>query len=90
MVQMACDLLASDSPDPWLSPLLIQLGNLSHTLTHTHPPFLWLDSWAVSSHVPASVLDMAKFNVLEIHEHFETFLDKREHALEVKLCFTNL
>ncbi|CAG0925810.1 unnamed protein product, partial [Notodromas monacha] len=24
----------------------------------------------------------AKFNVLEIHEHFETFLDKREHAIE--------
>ncbi|CAG0921746.1 unnamed protein product [Notodromas monacha] len=82
LVQMACDLLASESPDPWLSPLLIQLGNLSHTLTHTHPPFLWLDSWSVSSNAPASVLDMAKFNVLEIHEHFETFLDKREHAIE--------
>ncbi|OQR78358.1 protein furry-like [Tropilaelaps mercedesae] len=43
------------------------------------PPFIHIDPELLGS---ARALERLKFLVLEVQEHFETFLDKREHALE--------
>lgn len=44
------------------------------------PPLLWVGAAAADC---ARVRDAVRYAALEIHEHLETYFDRREHALEV-------
>ncbi|CAG0900292.1 unnamed protein product [Darwinula stevensoni] len=57
--------------------MIAHLGTLRDSLSSQELPFLWIGPGVVECE-----LQKMKFILLEIHEHFETFIDKKEHAIE--------
>lgn len=59
-----------------------ELSAVLERLGAEEPPLLWVGPAAADS---ARIRDAVRYAVLEINEHLETYFDRREHALEVRL-----
>lgn len=68
--------------------LVSQLGQLTDTLaSHGEPPLVWFSADRVAA---SRLVDAVRFGMLELKEHLDTFLDKKELTAEcmdaVKVC----
>lgn len=61
--------------------LIQQLASLTDTLAlHGDPPLVWFSSDRVAG---PRLNESLRFGMLELKEHVDTFLDRKDHAAEV-------
>lgn len=51
------------------------------------PPLIW---FSIAIFANQRLNESLRFGMLEIQEHLETFLDKKDHATEVNNCLLNI
>lgn len=65
------------------STLVSQLASLTDTLaSHGDPPLVWFSVERVAG---SRLVEALRFGMLELKEHLDTFLDRKDHAAEVNI-----
>lgn len=82
MTRESCHYLNVCPPSGIASVLGPRLAAATDMLATTlEPPLVWFDPDTISN---SRLADSLRFGVLEIHEHLETFFDRKDHAAEVR------
>lgn len=74
--------LCAESAAPAGGELAGVLGGVLERAGAEEPPLLWAGPAAADC---ARVRDAVRYAALEMHEHLDTYFDRREHALEVRI-----